>query len=52
MILAITNIDLCLVVAIVLFVVAAVLAFLSKSFYSVLMAAGLVFFALAFIVDP
>lgn len=52
--LAITNIDLCLVVAVVLFVVAAVICLLpaTRSFQVALLAAGLVFLTLAFLVDP
>ena len=52
MLIAMTNPEWCLVIAIALFLAAACLAFVVKSFYSVLMAVGLIFLALAFIVDP
>lgn len=52
--LAITNIDLCLVVAVVLFVVAVVVCLLpaTRSFVMALVSGGLAFFALAFLVNP
>ena len=52
MLLALTNIDLCLIVAIVLFVCAAVMRLMGRAFDAALIAFGLAFFALAFLVDP
>jgi hypothetical protein len=40
----------CLLIAIVLFIVAGVVAFMVKEFYAILIAAGLVFVTLAFLV--
>lgn len=40
----------CLVVAIVLLIVAAVVAFMARAFWAMLLSAGLVFVALAFMV--
>jgi len=52
MILALTNPEWCLVIAIALFIAAAAIAVTTKTYYSVLIAVGLMFFAVAFIVDP
>jgi hypothetical protein len=40
----------CLVVAIVLLIVAAVVAFMARAFWALLLAAGLIFFVLAFLI--
>jgi hypothetical protein len=52
MILALTNPEWCLVIAVALFIAAAALAATTKTYYFVLLAIGLMFFAVAFIVDP
>lgn len=46
------NVDLCLLIAVILFGVAAVIRLMARSIDGTLVAAGLAFFALAFLVNP
>ena len=48
----VTNNDLCLIVAIVLFVVAGVMSVIDRAFVMALVSVGLAFLALAFLVNP
>lgn len=47
-----STIDLCLVIAIVLFVIAGVMSATVRAWATTLTSAGLAFFALAFLVNP
>lgn len=48
----ITNVDICLLIAVVLFVIAGVMRLFVRGFDGALVAFGLAFFSVAFLVNP